>query len=447
MICGSDAWADFVVGRVTPSRQRELQDHVEHCEACSIEVAELRQLASTLGLSAIAERKSGVAWLRDYEHELTDEKAVAAIIVPHLLAQPPNRWRAVVAADDRIRTPRVVMAVLEAAQRMFYGSPVRAHELASLAVDVAELADDCEAAWRARATAYRKLATALEGLGRYTDALQVLDVAETCVSPIWPDANYEFALVEYGRAYVLRAMGRVIEARRKIGPAAETFLEYGQRKQWADARHLEGVILFSEGKPQAAMEVFTSMLDEMRAAGDDVLEAGCHHNIGHCHRAAGRFEEAINAWARAAELFERARAHGETVRLRWGIGKLLVETGEFDRGLAALRDAEAGFNELAMAGESILIGLDIVELLSGEPNHAEEVITRCRSLARRARGAGMPRQSEIALAYLRKAAMDSRGRVEADVVRHVRQFLEDIEVYPSLRFAPPQIQGRETWTK
>lgn len=434
MNCDHDALAEYVAHKLDAGRVADLAVHVAGCGDCSVALAQLRRSAAVLGDASLIASAEATAWLQRFSQTLISEDAAAESLVPELLRHSPDRWRAVIAADERLRRAAVVRKLIELTKGAYRTLPSRALELATLAVDISELLPDSEEAWRVRARAYRKQSSAFMNLGRFPEAMQVLDVAESCIGH-WPDANLQAARLKYARANVFAQIGRHLEAKSLLSSAAATFRRFGATTLLGEAKFLKAYIAQAEGSYEVAARVFLNVVDVMHKLGNVELEAMARLNCAGSLLKMGKKSEALEMLARASVMINRGGMEAEKVSVRWLIASTQCEAGDLEVGLPALRQVEADYNVIGKASDSIHVGLEIAEwLLTCDDDQTEEIVSRLCSLVPRASAARMSAECAIALTHLRRLA--EAGDLTVDSVRHVRQFLEDVNHYPNMTFRP-----------
>lgn len=433
--CNDDRIADLVAGTLNPREIAEVTEHFAECFRCRRTHDHLLAASDVLIDPSLFVPR-GFDALRDYVDHARSEDDLALALLEELLSESADSWRAFVAADSRFRRVAVVRRILELTQVAYRSHPARALELARLAVDIVEMIpQDSPDVTRTCCVAWRKYANAASGLGDYMEAQRALDLADANIG-FWPDRDREAATNNLARAIVCRYLGRYEQAALLLADAKAVFARYHDRKLYADAVYTEALLMYSSRDYGKARAIFAPLVEEMRALGDREMEAGLHYIIGHCHAHDGEADSAIRRWAMAKVLFERCGMHSDKARITQAIGRLRIRQGDIEGGLADLREAEEAFEEFAMRGDAIDVGLEIVEALHDDGDATDEIIERCQQLVPRAEAAGMARQSAVALAHLRRAARD--GLLTADLIRHVRHFLSDVKFYPHLEFDPPR---------
>lgn len=432
--CNPDVVAEYVAKRLSDAAARDVAGHLLACSDCAVLCAHLRRTASILTSAPHQPSEDTLRWISEYIVRIRDEDDAAERVVPLLLNCSPSQWESVVAAEPELVSPGVVRKLLALTKQSYRNLPKRASEIAQLAVQIAELLPDSETAWRLRTDAYRQQSSALSGVGQFTEALQVLDVAETCIG-FWVDAPLQAAWLNYARATILTHIGKRHDATRMIVPAIAVFEKFGASKLRADAKFLQAWIQLDDGHYAMAATAFLELIKVMRDEGDEAMAAMAMSNAGFALAKDGRRAEAAKLMSAAAVIFRRRDMVTNLLRLEWHLGSLQIEDGQEEEGLTLLRRVERDFEDLEMAAEAIGVSLEIVEAIVEDETNLHEVRDRCSLLVSRAHAAGMPNEAAIALAYLKRAAR--MGSIKPDLVRHVRQFLEDVTMYPQMTFTPP----------
>ena len=130
----------------------------------------------------------------------------------------------------------------------------------------------------------------------------------------------------------------------------------------------DGLRLFQEGLYEEAIDSFEAAR-EMFSAEDDNLEAAeMTNNIGVIYRLQGRWDEAIAALEEAREVFVRIEDRNREAQALGNLGGLYASQGELDKALEALRQAADIFADLGddqRHGE-ILLALGVQKWKAGD---------------------------------------------------------------------------------
>jgi tetratricopeptide (TPR) repeat protein len=309
-------------------------------------------------------------------------------------------------------------------------------ELYSLAVDIAEMLRGSEEADRVAAMALRKWGVALAARGDCREGLKAINLADSHIGD-WPDTDAEVATLNVARAFPLRLLGRLTEAREQLVAAKEIAARFGLTELLANAIYAEACVVYDTKAFADARSLYDSAAKQMRLLGERQMEGCAENMVGQCYAQAGDMRSAVERWARAKTLFSKCGMHGDTIRISIGIARLKIRAGDVDEGLEILRRSAAEFEALAMRRDALDTWLEVVEnLVEHDVADWDEIAARCSELLPVAQAAGLAEQSSVALAYLRRAAVEHNA--DAFYVRHVRQFITDSRAYPAAQFQPPQ---------
>lgn len=437
-----DEFALFEYAEGTSEQREEIEAHVADCSECAANIGEHRRFAAALGQPAVWESapspaaKSRITDLLSINGRIEREDAAAAAIIEDALTGPNAWWRTRLRKADGWRTAGVVRQLLERVRpTMDAGSPANALRIAELAVEVsnelnvAEYPSDFVIGVRAQAL--RDHAYALAYVGRYPDALRILDRAENLFKQsVLPE--YELARLKLVRAFAYPNIDRAAEAVVLAREAAEIFLRFGQRKRYIDARIYEAGMLYNAGRVKDALPIWL----ELESVPDlnETTRILLMQNIGCAFQQIRKFSDAIRYLSRAAEGYERLDIKPRLVHTRWILARTMLLSKSAAEAVPLLRESWRQFESLEMEADAALAALDLVEalLVTGS---VEQVPAICRALLDRFTRAGMNSPAVTALAYLREAV--AAGQANRTLVRHVQKFLRELPKEPSLLFAPP----------
>src|SRR3954447_788529 len=327
-----DEFALFEYAEGTSEQREEIAAHLADCPECSTSIGEHRRFAAALGQPAVWDKaaepvaKSRLTDLLSINGRLEREDAAGAAIVEDALTGPTAWWRTRLRKADGWRTAGVVRQLLERVRPTIdSGSPANALRIAELAVEVsnelnvAEYPSDFVIGVRAQAL--RDHAYALAYVGRYPDALRVLDRAENLFKQsVLPE--YELARLKLVRAFAYPNIDRAAEAVVLAREAAETFLRFGQRKRYIDARIYEAGMLYNAGRVKDALPIWLEL--ESMPDLTETTRILLMQNIGCAFQQIRKFSDAIRYLSRAAEGYERLDIKPRLVHTRWILARTLL---------------------------------------------------------------------------------------------------------------------------
>jgi len=438
---------NFVDGLIdAPDEVARIRRHLQDCLECHETAQEYRELQSVIregrvpaltGDPSDEPDAAGLADVLAYAEELRQEEARAAVIVPPILAEDPTHWGSLVAGSTDYRRPMVVRNLLTAAQGELERQPARALAIATLASDIAD--HITPGAFRAdivlycRGSAWKERANALRYLGRYPEALQALDRAEEWFAQT-VNPELDLAVLDYIRAWVVAQLDRTDEALRLARRCATTFMRYGDLERENHAGLLEAAILFDRREFTKSRDAFLALRGAIQAQGHLPTLARLYSNLGNVLAELGDLDASGKYLHQAMKLFEELGLTTERVRVRWILGRIMVQAGRSNEALVMLDQVAAEFDALEMVDEAGCAQLLRAETLLalGQP---ATVPALCRALIDRFARIGAHHSALAALAFLREAS--ERGPVTPQVVRHVRVFLEALRTHPDRVFVPP----------
>jgi tetratricopeptide (TPR) repeat protein len=419
----------------------DIESHVTGCDICSNEVGEHRAMIAELAEKDVWETapapapRQFVVNIAAFAERARREEEDAVAICDGLLAGPPNWWVQRLRNTPDACTAGVARQLLTRWRQIVHSAPANALQVTALAIQVANTLDiaeyPCDYVLKLRAQGHSDHAYVLSFMGRHREALDFVDRARRLFEQA-PLPEYDLARVATVKANILRNIDRADEAVPLVREAAETFLRFGDQTRYANARVLEGVILFDRGSIDEALQVFIAIdghpgLDERSAV-------GVMSNIANCYAELGQPERAAEYAPRCIVMFEMLGMETERTRSRWVLGRTLVAAGKAPEAIPILRATWREFEQFDMVSDAGLAALELAEalLLTGT---VEEVPAICREVINQFTRAGMASRALTALSFLREAV--AIGQATPGLVRHVHAFLRELPNEQPRLFAPP----------
>jgi tetratricopeptide (TPR) repeat protein len=365
---------------------------------------------------------------------LQRERTAAAGVVERLLDETPrDQWPAL-AERSELQTCGALEKLGNAVALCLGRDPQHARAIAELAVSIAEAVP--EHAYpppilaQLRAHAWKDLGKALLYLGRHDDALRAFDRAEAHVERHGALAH-DRAIVRYARAAALQEVNRHDESFALLAECKQVFREHGDTRRLVLCGIAEGVLLHRLRKYREAREAYLLLLASNREAMDQESLACLHHAIGHCSVDLGDFDVAEANLTRAIELFRELGQPLQALKGELGRGRLFVQRGDVDRGIAHLRPVRREFLRHSMVEEAGLAGLEIVEALLRRDG-ASEAEALARQIVREFAKAQLNTRAITALGYLRETI--AARRASAAMVNDVREYIVSLRTSPEREF-------------
>ncbi len=414
----------------------EITAHVSGCGECAEMLSAHRELAALLKTAEVWEQPAAAGAavvakgleLATVASRLEGEHTVAEAMVDDMLASPPRWWRTKLMREGG-QTVGVVRALLDRMRTILPKAPLQALDVTTIAVDVANdlpiTGYPSDLVFAARAHAWRDHAYVLSFFGRFSEALDAVDRAELLFRQT-ALSDYELARVDLVRASVLQSLDRVDEAVRLSHRASNTFLEFGDRARYINARVTTAAMLFQQRAFREALEAWESVIDD--AAIEDLTRVMVTNNLGMCYRELGEYDRAVTYLSRAVAEFEILGLTTERARNRWSLATTLVAAARIPDALPIFEQTWKEFQDLGMEADAALVGLEFAEslLLVDRPERVPEI---CRTLLDRFTSAGMTSRAITALAFLREAV--ALGQAHPTLVRHVHEYLRKLPATPS----------------
>lgn len=434
-----EALFEYVEG--TSPIAADIETHVASCDRCSTEVVEQREMIAALGVKDIWESdpapapRQFVLDVAAFAVRARQEEEQAAVLCDDVLTGPPAWWRQRLRTSEGAQTAGMVKQLLERWRPMVQGAPANALQVTALAIEVANSLDvtayPCDYVVKLRAQACRDHAWVLSFMGRHPEALDFVDRSRRLFEQV-PLPEYDLARVATVKALILHSIDPADEAVDLARGAAETFLRFGDRSRYLNAKMTEGMILYEMGAVQKALAVWTSIDGD--AALDEMTAVHVVHNVAICYADLGQPERAIERVQSCIAVYELLGMETARTRSRWLLGRALMACGRTSDAIPVLRAAWREFQQFDMTADAGLVALELAEALL-VVRQPDEVPAICREVITQFTRAGMASRALTALSFLREAV--AIGQASPDLVRHVHSFLRKLPAEQPRLFAPP----------
>lgn len=439
-----DDEALFQYAEGTSPISTEIASHVAGCDQCSSELGSHRDVVEALRTDEVWPEvwqdpapapRQFVVNVVEFADRARAEDVKAAEVCNDVLSGPASWWPQRLRKHESAVTAGMVRQLLERVDDFLGSSPANALQITAMAIEIANSLPlteyPCDYAVKLRAQAYRDHAYVLSFMGRYPEALEIADRSKRLFDQV-PLPEYDLARLAQVKALTLRCVDRAEEALVLAREAAETFLRFGDHTRFANARVIEGAILFERASYSEALSVWTAVENDPSL--DTTTRIGMIHNVGLCYRELGQLDKAAERLARCVEEHALTGALTERTRSRRNLGQTLVRAGRYADSIPVLRQSWREFEELDLVADSGLAALELAEalLLAGQP---AEVPAICRNIVAQFTRAGMTSRAITALSFLREAV--ALGQANPSLVRHVYDFLRELPAEQPRLFAPP----------
>lgn len=377
----------------------------------------------------------------DFHRRVIAEEAAAAEICGRLLTGPSRWWRNALMQDAGYRTAGMVETLIKRSEEVYGSSPLDALVLSEIAVEIAEgipiVAYPYDHVVKVRGRALREKAYLLSFLGRLPEANRIAKLSDQYLQQI-PVPPPETARLDLVRSNIAREQENYDEAVAFARRAADDFLWFGNRAGWLKARDYEAGARFGAKDYRQALDIWRSMEPYVHEMTPEHRAARLH-NMALCGSEIGDFDDAAEAYSRAAEVFASLGNAVNVAKCRRSAGYSLLCAGKPSTAIPVLDSARAKFEELGMEIEAALAALQLAEalMLAGT---TDKVPAICRHLIERFTRAGITGAAMTALAFLRETL--ATGHASPALVKHVHEFIEIVRMDPERTFAPAPEQPR-----
>ncbi len=372
--------------------------------------------------------------LRELAARLDEERSVAEGMLEPLLTSMAAFQRAGVERNPAFAKCGVVDVLNDAAGALRKTQPQFALITAGAAVSIAtKLAKAGSCPGRIVGRTHIEHAWALFLVGHYRDAEEALRRADVAFDDDPRATDWDRAHGSLVRANTFVETHRLDEAGVEAARAAAAFSAFGDSRYFLVASLIEGGILFMRREYRSAAEVLDRIAEEAGRVGDRLHVARARQNAGICYIELGEHDKAAAYFFEALAVWDDLGLETERVRTNWSIGVLQKATGDLEGAIERIDEARRTFEALGVVNDAAIARLELAEvlLLAGRP---DEVPGLLRNVVVSFTSEGLMHNAKIALAYLREAV--EAGAIEPRIIRHVRDYLDELPAHPTSAFAP-----------
>jgi tetratricopeptide (TPR) repeat protein len=289
------------------------------------------------------------------------------------------------------------MAIIEGT-RLMDSRPEYSESLLDLGGSIADEATDLTPEYRAFLSGRARVerADALRQIGRYRDALPVLDDAERRFEGV-PSCTHELGRAWFRRGSILFKMNGLEAALRYVRLSVNVFAALDDHRRIAQARLVEGNVLFEQGQFAEARTLWLAISPVFEASRDRHSLASLWLNLGWCDLERGDPDSARTWLARALDRFTHIHSAIDVARTRWPLALTDARFGNRSNGLRALKREREELDRLGVATEAGMVALDIAEILLLDPANAADAAAVCRDLVQLFERAGASKEGLKAL--------------------------------------------------
>jgi tetratricopeptide (TPR) repeat protein len=370
-----------------------------------------------------------------YRRRIEAEEREARTFLARIIETPLKFRNAAIADKQRLHTEGMVRVLCAEANARHEQRPKFSRDIAAVAYEVAtKLTGVGEQQQRnLMGLALREHANALRYLGRFRDALKLLDYAEKLFHGTPGADPFDLAVVRLSRAIVFMKTERLDESSALARSVATVFREYGDTKRELSAVMVDALCFLFSGKAREAVDTFERVISLCRALADAQTLACALNNCATALTDLQEFDRAERYYIEALTLFDELGAETEKARVEWSLAVISLSRGDLEVASENLSSVRKKLAALGLTNDAALATLQWAEarLALG---HSGGVADICRALVVSFDSEGMQRHAREALAVLNEAL--SAGRATPLLVREVRTYLERLPTHPDQVFRP-----------
>jgi tetratricopeptide (TPR) repeat protein len=438
--------AEYAFSPTTFKEKAELEAHLAGCPDCGERLAFIEKidgaLRDTVSWEISDDIRSEIApaplgTLQTRARVMDDERAQARTQLAPFLGSPKKFRGAYVDRDPRFQTAGAVAVLYDSAKEFQEKQPQFALLVANAAVVIAnKLA--MSGGLRSMlhlGRAYLERGRTQFVIGRYKDAEESLDKAEHAYDRDDNTTGWDLATVWLVRANIYVESERFSEGRVLATAAAREFRIFGDTALYLNAQLLLASVLFMEGDHRASAKAAEEIIQRSRVRGDTVLLARALQNCGEAYLLLREYEKAVPYYLEAYAIWDELGLEAERIRTNWSLATVETETGELENGIRRLDETYRAFEAVGVVNDGALARMQLSEALlrAGRPETVPDLL---RDVVVTFASEGMQRNARIALAYLHDAV--EQKRVSADLIKHVRAYIEQLPFQPNAQFVTLQ---------
>jgi tetratricopeptide (TPR) repeat protein len=360
--------------------------------------------------------------------------AAAEQLYEELMKHPPKRRLTLVRNSRRFQIPELCQLLIDKGFDQRFTEVQLGVELTELAIAVgqqlndetygpAETSDLVGRAWAYHGNALR-VASDL----RLAD--QALQEAKRCFAE-GVGGDLDKALVCRFSGLLLRARRDFEEAHSLQDHAIKLYLRHGETRLAARVMGDQALGVVYAGEPDRAIPCFERALELYVELGDEREVASARHNLAFCLTETGQHEKALAQVAEIRPLLEGTGDYLSLTRLRWLEGKILFALDRDWQAEKALVEAREAFIEAAIGYDAALVCLDLAAVYARRARTAE-----MRDLAEKMvpifQSRDVHREAIAALIVFHEAALAETASLA--LVERISQYLRVAQHDPKLRF-------------
>jgi tetratricopeptide (TPR) repeat protein len=250
------------------------------------------------------------------------------------------------------------------------------------------------------------------------------------------DLGFGAALCDYYEGSAASFQREYAFAERILRRSLAVFSEFGQDHLIGRAEAALGTLLSNKGDFESSLPHFDRALSTLDAVSESQRFTMAHNNRATTLMRLGRFDEARATFAKALNLARRHSQSSHVFFIRTGLAELDFRRGEYRRALRAFTEIVREASPLASKAEILFSRL-----------YAAECQARIGSYGPMAMEIEALRRERLEHAFAPSPALGElfmsldQGTIDADLIAHVREYLQDEENGVKRAYCPLRLVG------
>ncbi len=250
------------------------------------------------------------------------------------------------------------------------------------------------------------------------------------------DLGFGAALCDYYEGEAATFARDYVAAERLIRSAQRTFEEFGQDHFLARSEAAIGTILENRGLHAEALEYFDRAIAHFHPEEDARALTATLSNKANSLAQLSRFDDARATYARAMNLALRNEAVGQLRYIRTGLAELDFLRGQYARALRAFREIAAESAANGSPIDVLFARLYVAECL-GRTGQFDAMAAEVDALRRDRKQTVFSPSPALGELFV---CLD-QGTIDADLVAHVREYMQDEENGVERTYQPVRLVG------
>lgn len=250
------------------------------------------------------------------------------------------------------------------------------------------------------------------------------------------DLGFGDALCDYYEGQAASFARDYSAAESLLKRALGVFSEFGQSQLIGRGEAALGTMLVQRGDPLLALECFDRALGFLDPETDSRPLTMVLSNRAHTLTCLGRFDEARATYARALNLARRHGYKSSVFFVRAGLADLDFRRGQYERALRAFADLSREAVDIGAPSQALFARLYVAECSARLGNY-DSMAAEIESLRLERQGTRFSPSPALGELFV---CLD-QGTIDADLIAHVREYLQDEENGVKRAYQPLRLVG------